>query len=192
MTDQLRRNASLVEMLGGALRDGAHGLGSVPSLLRQVLEAESWREFVTQRGEHVRHERFADFVAVPPLKGLGASVDLIQRIVANDVEALDLLTHALKNPVGHPAISNIIKERAPTGTSKEAALRKLRKDAPELHVEVLAGRLTAHRAMVQAGFRSPSFTVRADSAESVAGALRRQLDPAVLNEVVRLLRETDN
>src|SRR5688572_10035047 len=87
-------------MLAGALRDGAHGLGSVPALLRQVLEEESWREMVTQRGERVEHERFADYVTAQPLAGLGSDVDLVRRIVSDDDEASTLLRSALKERPG--------------------------------------------------------------------------------------------
>lgn len=186
MTDQLRRNASLVEMLGGALRDGDHALGAVPSLLRQVLEAESWREFVTQRGEHVSHERFADFVTTPPLAGLGSDVDLVRRIVAADRPALDLLDQALQGRVG--AHSNNVT-RTPKGNSADAALRRLRKDRPDLHAEVLAGALTAHAAAVQAGFRPRTVTVRADSPKSTADTLRKHMKPDDIATLARLLLE---
>jgi hypothetical protein len=46
-------------------------------------------------------------------------------------------------------------ERRPTGTSVEAALRRLRKARPDLHARVLAGELSAHAAMIEAGFRKP-------------------------------------
>lgn len=73
------------------------------------------------------------------------------------------------------------------GTSRGYALRKLQTDAPMLHEEVLAGRLSAHAAMVQAGFRPKTFTVRAESAEDVAATLRRRLPPDVLSELVGIL-----
>jgi hypothetical protein len=41
----------------------------------------------------------------------------------------------------------------PSGTSREAALRRLRKDRPDLHERVIARELTPHAAMVEAGFR---------------------------------------
>lgn len=40
-----------------------------------------------------------------------------------------------------------------TGNSAEAALRKLRKDRPDIHARVLAGELSAHAGMIEAGFR---------------------------------------
>ncbi len=187
-------NAVLVEMLGSALQRGGNALESVPGLLKRLLTEKSWREFVTQRGELVQHDRFADFVTTAPLRGIGASVELIRRIVADDIEALDLLDQALQNkPHTHLSTpdSDISTIRDPNqrGTTKDYALRKLRADAPELHAEVLAGNLSAHAAMVQAGFRPRTFTVRADSPKSVAATLRRQLDPGALAELAQLLAE---
>lgn len=190
----LRGNAHLVDALGSALRRGEHGLSTVPGLLKRVIREESWREFITQRGEHVRHERFVEFVVTPPLRGIGASVALLQDVCRHDPEALDLLDQALldgsRQGKRNDLVNNIneVTER-PMGTSMAYALRKLRKDAPELHAEVLAGRLSAHAAMVKAGFRPPTFTVRADSPKSIAATLRRRLPPDVLAEVARLLRE---
>lgn len=189
MTDPLRANAVLVDALGSCIQRGTHALGTAPDLLKRVLAEGSWREFVTQRGEHVEHERFADFVTTPPLNGLGATVDLVRALCRADSEALDLLDRALQNQPGNPGNVNNINSSRPQGTSREAALRRLRKDAPELHAEVLAGRLTAHRAMVEAGYRPKTFSVRTDSAEAVARALRRQLDADTLAAVLRLLAE---
>lgn len=193
MTDPLRRNGNLVESLGSSLRSGGHALGTAPALLRQILEAESWRDFVTQRGERVQHEQFADFVTTPPLHGLGASVRLVGKIVesiADEAERLalaDLLDRALQRPPSIHALDNIQGTEAPTGTSQAAALRRLRKDAPELHADVLAGRLSAHAAMVQAGFRRKTVVVPVDRPESAAKALRKNLSPEDVAALVRLL-----
>jgi len=187
--NHLVRNRHLVEDLGGALRSGQHGLSTVPGLLKRVLVEESWREFTTQRGEHVQHDRFAEFVTTPPLQGIGSTVDLVRSICRDDMEALDLLDQALQGRHGgdHSKSDNVTL--APTGNARDKALRKLRKDAPELHAEVLAGALTAHAAMVKAGYRPPTFTVRGDSPESVAATLRRRLSPEQVSDLVRLLAE---
>jgi hypothetical protein len=81
---------------------------------------------------------------------------------------------------------------APSGTSREAGLRRLRKDRPDLHAEVLAGRLSAHGAMVRAGFRRKTVTVPLDKPENTAKALRRSLDPEALATVARLLTQQDD
>lgn len=196
MTGALHRNANLVDSLGAALREGGHALGTVPALLKKVLTEESWREFVTQRGEHVLHERFPDFVTTPPLAGLGATIEVIRRIIADDPEALDLLDQAVQNGHGGDRSKSNNVTVAPAGNSTDKALRRLRreadagnKQAADLRAEVLAGRLSAHAAMIQGGFRPRTFTVRADSPASVAAALRRQLDPEALAELRRLLNE---
>lgn len=184
--DPLRARASDVDALASSLRRGGSALDDVPALLERVLTEESWREFVTQRGEEVRHERFADFVVTPPLAGLGSTVDLVRRIVSDKVVVLDLLDQALQGKVG--AHSNNVT-RTPKGNSSDAALRRLRKDRPDLHAEVLHGNLSAHAAAVAAGFRPRTITVRADSPESIAATLRRQLDAEQIAELARLLQE---
>ncbi|MFG3709229.1 hypothetical protein ACGF7U_31485 [Micromonospora sp. NPDC047670] len=192
-TNALKRNGNVVEALGSALRQGEHALGTVPALVKRVLAEESWREFVTQRGEHIRHDRFVDFVVTPPLAGLGATVELLRRVVADDLEAVDLLDRALQNPVGtHLSRSDsdniTIKDQAGgRGTAREYALRRLRKDAPDLHADVLAGKLSAHAAMVKAGFIAPRFTVQVSSADSIADTLRRRLPPELLAAVAAKL-----
>ncbi|MEU5965904.1 hypothetical protein ABZ777_32255 [Micromonospora parva] len=185
--NELVRNRHLVEDLGGALRSGQHALDTVPGLLKRVLGEESWREFSTQRGEQVRHDRFVDFVTTPPLKGLGANIGLIRRLVADDTEATTLLDHALQNSDGSPGDDNSTTGRT-RETAKEYALRRLSKEAPALHAEVVAGRLSANAAMIKAGYRAPTFSVRVDSPDSIAAALRRRLPPEILTQVMDRLR----
>lgn len=188
MTDNPRRNGNLVDMLGSALREGGHAMNTVPDLLLKLLQEDGWRDFVTQRGEAVHHNSFADFVSAAPLAGLGEEMAMVKRVCGDRNDVLSLIDKVLQNPVGHPAINNNIQERAPQGTSRAQALRKLRTDSPELHAEVLAGKLSAHAAMVQAGFRPKTATVRTDSPEHVAAALRRLLSPEDVVLVAKLLR----
>ena len=47
-------------------------------------------------------------------------------------------------------------DKAPTGNRREAMLRRLRADRPDIHARVLAGEITAHAGMVEAGFRKRS------------------------------------
>ncbi|GAA1065272.1 hypothetical protein [Streptomyces asiaticus] len=179
-------NAVLVEALGSSLRRTGNGLEAVPGLVKEVLLEGAWREFITPRGELVKHGRFVDFVTTPPTKGLGASVNLIKRLVEPDPEATDLLDQALQQATGRPeeSVSNRNTSR-PVGTTKTAALRRLRKDKPELHAEVLAGRLSAHAAMVQAGFRPKTVSVPVSRPDSIAAALRRHLSP---DDIARLIK----
>lgn len=73
------------------------------------------------------------------------------------------------------------------GTSRDYALLRLEREAPDLHAEVVAGNLSAHAAMVRAGLQPRRFTVVARNADWIAATLRRQLPPDVLAEVVAKL-----
>lgn len=206
MSDQLRGNALVNDALGSALRSGSNALGTVPALLKRVLAEESWREFVTKRDEHVRHERFADFVAARPLKGLGADMDLVCRVIEHDKEALDLLDQALakgnrqgerKDLVNN--INEVAAPRRPQGTSQRQALRKLRAEADrgnekaaELHAEVLADRISAHAAMVQAGFREKTVSVPVGKPERIAKYLRKHMPREALRRLAELLTQEES
>jgi hypothetical protein len=185
----LRARGSLVDALSSALDRGGHGLSNAPTLLRRLLSEGSWREFETVRGETVRYNRFTEFVTTAPLKGLGTDIDLVRRIVKDDPEVLDLLDRSLQRPASAHALYNIQGSEAPTGTSREASLRRLRKDRPDLHAEVLEGSLSAHAAMVQAGFRRRTVSVPVDRPDAVAKTLRKNLSPEDYAEVVRLLSQ---
>ncbi len=72
-----------------------------------------------------------------------------------NTETSNLLTTALQRPAHRPesagvSVDNINTSTRPDGTTQAAALRKLRKDAPKLHEQVIAGRLSAHAAIVEA------------------------------------------
>lgn len=75
------------------------------------------------------------------------------------------------------------------GTGREYIMRRLLRDAPDLHAQVIAGELSAHAAGVQAGFQIPRFTVCGENPRTVAAALRRRLPPEVLAEVAVLIVE---
>ena len=70
------------------------------------------------------------------------------------------------------------------GTSRAYALERLQKKAPDLHAQVVARKMSAHAAMVQAGLEKGRFTVVVSSADAIARTLRRQLPPDMLAEVV--------
>lgn len=201
MTVNPKANAALVEALGSALREGEHGLKTGPALLVRVLREESWRSFVTQRGDQVEHRRFEQFVATPPLKGLGANMRLIEKLIdsiedlADRRTAQDLLDQTLQRPshvhAGKKQEDVYDIHVRPSGTSREAGLRRLRKDRPDLHAEVLDGRLSTHAAMVKAGFRKRKISIPVASPVDAAKALRRNLEPDQIKELVQLLAADD-
>ncbi len=105
----------------------------------RVVEPRSWREFVE----------------TPPTKGLGATRKLVRRLVGGDQKALDLITKAEQGQQGRRSdlVYNVQEVKAPTGNTPEAALRRLRKDRPDLHARVIAGELSPHAAAIRGGYR---------------------------------------
>lgn len=106
-----------------------------------------------------KHDSFESFVTTPPLEGLGTTVRHLRNICRDDPEALDTIDrvtvqHGKNQHTKSKDHDNIIVHDKPSqGTSREYALRRLRKDRPDLHERVLSGELSAHAAMVEAGFR---------------------------------------
>jgi hypothetical protein len=49
--------------------------------------------------------------------------------------------------------SDVHASERPSGNSRAAFLRRLRKDRPDIHARVLAGEISAHAGMIEAGFR---------------------------------------
>src|SRR5262249_46542334 len=75
---------------------------------------------------------------------------------AQKVDAADRLN---LRPRGRPG--NVYNEKSdvhvskrPSGNSRAAFLRRLRKDRPDIHARVLAGELSPHAGMIEAGFRT--------------------------------------
>ncbi len=73
------------------------------------------------------------------------------RICADDTEVLDLIDRVVqekpggdkKSPEYKIIVNNVNNDSTrPVGNNRQQALRKLRKDSPTLHAEVLAGKLS--------------------------------------------------
>lgn len=187
---ELRRRAGIHDALSSAIDDGGHGLEFVPKLLHQVLEQHTWDEFITSRGEHVHHADFLSFVAAQPLKGLGAKVETVRRIIRDDVALVDLLDRHVQRQQLRARRNNVQGESpvpAPAGNSQERALRRLRKDAPDYHARVVAGEMSPHRAMVEAGFRPRAVSINPAQPASVARILHREMNVEQRAELIRLL-----
>lgn len=187
-----------VAALESAIRYGGSGLADVPDLVIKVIDGELWREFKSPRGQE-KHPSFEAFVKAPNPGGLGATVELLQDLCRRRKDVLDKIDSATQRKHGgdHKSedyrikIDNIQLDKAPSGTSESAALRRLRKDRPDLHARVLDGELSANAAAVEAGFRKRTITVRTDDPAKIAATLRRNLEPWTLYNVLKLLTEVE-
>lgn len=118
-------------------------------------------------------------------------MDMLRHLCRDDAEALDLLDQVTHGRQGQRTDlgNNVPEVSRPEGNTRSKALRRLRDHAPELHAEVLAGNLTAHAAMLKAGFRRPTMTVPADPAGAVRALRRRFTDDqwALINMGMRVM-----
>lgn len=194
MTDPLKHRASVIDSLGSSLRRGGASLETVPGLLKRVLQEEAWREFETSRGDVVRHERFADFVTTPPLKGLGASMELIDRVVGtDDPDLLRLLREAKKGKPGRPRKDTENPGDSPGNSygaeATDYTAERLARDAPDEYEAVKRGEKTIHAAAVAAGIRKRRISIRLDDPASAIRSIRNNASPEFWQEFRRLVNE---
>jgi hypothetical protein len=175
MVDQLRENDSVVSLLMEAMNVGEGTLREFPGLLKRVLREGMWRErYVQTNGRVASFRQFIDFVHTPPREGLGADIPTLKRLCADDPEAIDEIDKAVLRSKGNPHSNgnNVINYVRPLGNRADQALRRLRKDRKDLHARVVAGEMSPHAAMVEAGFRPRTLTIPVD-ADRVVCVLRR-------------------
>ena len=145
-------------MLAGALdlapRDSGFALdGALAALL---TPARKWGRLLHFRSLNLPHPKFAllEGIEIQPREGLGANERTLKNLCRDDIQASDLIDRALQGkPGGQVDNQNASKSETnvdivtirlrPHGNSRNGALRRLRKDAPELHGRVLAGDLSA-------------------------------------------------
>lgn len=163
---------------------------NAPELLKRILKDGYWKR-PDKSGKpftHVEH-----FITASPLPGLGSDVATIKQVCHEDKEALDMLDKALEATErrGRPEKinNNIIDlDPCPQGTSKQRAIRTLRKKRPDLHTKVMTGELTPHRAMIEAGLRDETITIPNDPLK----ASRRLLKHFSGDTLTTLLTELAN
>jgi hypothetical protein len=110
-------------------------------------------------------------MTAPYPEGLETSMDMLKRICGGDTEACSEIEKVTERPAGRPPKNHDNVQDFPTGNSEQAALRRLRRQRPDLLKRVIAGELSAHGAMIVAGFRKRSLTIPSEPGKA-ARALR--------------------
>lgn len=144
-----------------SVRDVRGGMNNVPGLVIRIVNEGLWRSFLCDRTRSmVNYGSFEEYVTADLPEGLGIDLKTLRNICRDNIEACNAIDEACTRTPGgknqhtaHSILDNIQEAKAPTGTSRDAALRRLRKDRPDLHAKVLAGDLSAHAAAIDAGFR---------------------------------------
>ena len=100
---------------------------------------------------------------------MGATLDQLRGVCRADPEALDAIARATQNAPGRPPVNGVNhpnKQETPDRSGKH--LRRLRKDFPDLHHQVVDGGKTVHAASLEAGI----YPARASVPLSVEGFAR--------------------
>lgn len=148
-----------------ALSHGTKNLSSLPGLLKILLVRKSWMRYRDEQSgkEFIYTDvEFPIFVESKWPSGLGSSETQLLKLVHGhvDVEKLIVEHYEKARPRGiNQHHDNIMTLPASQGTSRQYALRKLRKERPDLLTQVIAGDKTPHAAMVEAGFRKRPNTL---------------------------------
>jgi hypothetical protein len=139
---------------------------------------------------------FAEWVTAEPPLGLKTTLENLQEIAKGDQDLTDALDKALAEqyPHGvHRDLDNVKVTTYSDGNSRAQALRRLRKDRPDLHARVLGGEFSANEAMIRAGWRRRTLTIRADDPSHAARTIRKHYtDPEQFRLLVKLLTEQEN
>ena len=133
------------------------------------------------------------FIVDKPLPGLGSNIETVERIIEHDIEAVDAFRKALQatrerrgGPPDRAKESDTRLCSKPATGSRQAALRRLAKDSPDLHAKVLAKDLSPNAAMVEAGFRDKPITIPNDPAKA-ARRIRRHFTGGRLAQLIEEL-----
>jgi hypothetical protein len=208
VTDVMRERGTVVNSAAQMLSSGDVNLDTMPQLILRIINEDMWRQrAIPQKRWELTREfgSFEEFVTTSPLDGLGTSVQMIRDLCRRLPTAQEAIDRAVKEAQPHGGdrrseafkCNNITLERPPAGTAQAKALRRLRKDRPDLLVRVQLpkddpGRLSAHAAAVLAGYRHETITIRADDPQHAAQTLRRHYtDPEQLALLIKYLQKED-
>lgn len=190
MVDKFKASGELVTALFQAIEHGQNRIASVPGLLKQVIKEDAWRQYALPHSTVIHsYQSFQEFVD----DWLHISIDDLKAICTTraDYEALDLIDKATTAPKhvhrDNTDNNNVIISKTTQGNSNTYALRKLRDDRPDLHREVLAGKLSPNAAMIQAGFRQKQITVVLDPAR-FANAINRHFNEKQKEQIIALVK----
>lgn len=195
----LKAKGEMVRQVSHLTKCGASDIQLLIDSLRILLEKKCWRKFTDHvEGKQHEHETWESFVtSAKPFDGLNVTVELIDNMVRDDKALVDLIDQAKQKKPGNPTganqhakggnLDNVKNSSYPSGNSADAALRRLRKERPDLHKQVINREKTPNAAMIEAGFRPKTATIRLDKIESIATTLKKKLSKSQIKKLKEIL-----
>lgn len=138
-----------------ALHHGTSHLGSVPKLIRRIIDEGAWKRRKVALHGIVELPSLRDLITLPPMRGWGEDPAKVEALLRDDVEVLAMWRSEMTGePHRHkPDSDNITIKTDGRGTSRSYTVSRLQRERPDLFDEVKAGNLSANAAAIQAGFR---------------------------------------
>jgi hypothetical protein len=158
-------NYDLVGELQRTMGEGGRKMFDlVPDMIGSVIEERAWASKSDMHGE--RFKSFEHFVTAPLWEGLDSSIEELCGFCRKMPEVVELIRREVGAVAAHGTNQHAggvdIVKSSEGGNAPTYALRRLKRDNPELAEEVMAGRLSAHAAAVQAGFRKATWSAPCD------------------------------
>lgn len=184
------RAQTYIHALASSISDAGRA-EEVPRWFVRVMQSGAWVNWKNELGREVQPKDFKEFVETKYPSGIGTTLDILKKLIKDDPKALNLYDEALQRKPGGDRGNqytggkpdNIMNGNTEYGTGAAYSLRKLRKDAPEIHKKVLDGELSPHAGMVTAGFRKKSITVPLE-VEGIARRLIKNLSTEQVQELI--------
>ena len=187
--DTARINGDIIMAVRRLLDKGTLGIDGAKSYLKMLMQPIEKDGAMIYRWQFYRMvessgvtildatknppKTFREFIEAPPLRGLGERLEDIERLIADDDEAVVMLRELVVAGKGAPDgnanaktnTDNIsicfdmftpnvsAKKKADAGTSRAYTLTRLKKERPDLFERVCAKELSANAAAIEAGWR---------------------------------------
>ena len=187
---KLMENAVIVDAACQAITYGGSSLEEIPHFIKKIINENRWqRRYVKHLGELIEFDSFEEFITTAPPEGMDTSIQRIKDLCQHDTKVRELInieitkkpgapvgnTNASKEETNHNNIMNCLDTKAVQGTSLDYTLRRLRKEAPELHAEVINKAMTPNAAAVKAGFRVTPIQLNPVDPIKAAQTVRRAI-----------------
>lgn len=184
----------VIEYLQTVIIDNCAGLSDIPGLIKKVIEEGLWRERMVSPAKRLVHfTSFRKFVEAPTPLGLGTDLKTLQKLCSADPAVVDLIdrTQETSQQGGDRRSANFKSTESPIkisvrGNSSTYALRKLRKQFPDLHQSVIAREISPHGAMIAAGLKQKSIYITRDVVKA-SRTLRKYLTPEEIKQLIKYL-----
>ena len=135
-------------------------LRHVPDLLKGVIRNRAWEHW-QWLGVEFSAPSLGSYLTSNPPKGVGATLPMVEKLIADDAEALAEFRKATTAGKGrkpkHITNGDNITINPERGTSRAYTLDRLEREQPDLFARVQRKELSANAAAIRAGFR-PKLT----------------------------------